>query len=134
MRTAVVLPAPMRQSSAQTLPKGTSRLTSTSAWVSPNERARCCAEIAKLAIGGHSIAGLRESREPVPRGHRLPAALRSADRGDLRDESPGVNGAHPACEVVAVRCVETMHRVELPVLGEGHCVVAPGDINDARIA
>src|SRR5450631_4229475 len=46
MRTAVVLPAPLRPRSAQTLLGGTSRLTSTSAWVWPNERARRSTEIA----------------------------------------------------------------------------------------
>jgi hypothetical protein len=50
MRTVVVLPAPLRPSSAHTLPAVTSRLTSTTAWVEPNERARCCAEMAKLVI------------------------------------------------------------------------------------
>src|ERR1700686_4130943 len=46
MRTAVVLPAPLRPRSAQTLPERTSKLTSTSAWVWPNERARRSTEIA----------------------------------------------------------------------------------------
>ena len=56
IRTIVVFPAPLRPSSAQTLPADTSKLTSTSACVSPKERARCCAEIAKVVIDSSVVS------------------------------------------------------------------------------
>ena len=48
IRTVVVFPAPLRPSSAHTVPLSTARLTSTRARVAPKERARCSALIARV--------------------------------------------------------------------------------------
>jgi hypothetical protein len=68
-------PAPFRPSSAHTLPAGTSRLTSTSAWVWPNERASRSMVIAAevMAVEFRSSTNLPVGRTPAEMV-RVPAA------------------------------------------------------------
>src|SRR5271166_5081858 len=51
--------------------------------------------------------------------------------GELRNEGRRVDGADARRQVVAGQRAEALDRVEVPVLGERHGVVAFGDVDDA---